>query len=204
MYCILFYFVLFCFVLFYFILFSILGVGGNLVAVQSSRISTYLNSVSKPRVLPETDPFICVSPLNVFFGKSKMFYLILQFINQNLIDLGPHSLMARLLILIAAPSHILFLFILRFFEDHFKFTFPFLALYIIAALVQISLLLYLCYCMVHLMWKFGIDPDNSSIPFLTALADLIGAFLLAGAFFILSSVNDPNASNDFTTVTLTN
>ena len=163
--------------------------------------------MTKPKVLPETDSSICIFPLKAFFGKGIL--LSRKVISKSIsyifiIDLGPHALMARLLILIAAPSHILFLFILRIFEDHFEFTFPFLALYLLAALIQITFLLYLCYCMVHFMWKLGVDPDNSSIPFLTALADLIGAFLLAGAFFILSSINDPNASNDFTTVTLTN
>ena len=162
--------------------------------------------MTKPKVLPETDSSICIFPLKAFFGKGIL--LSRKVISKSIsyifiIDLGPHALMARLLILIAAPSHILFLFILRIFEDHFEFTFPFLALYLLAALIQITFLLYLCYCMVHFMWKLGVDPDNSSIPFLTALADFIGACLLAGAFFILLSLNDPNTKTNIPSMNIT-
>lgn len=39
------------------------------------------------------------------------------------------------------------------------------------------------------MWKWKIDPDNSSIPYLTALGDLLGSSLLALAFIFLLSIN---------------
>lgn len=39
--------------------------------------------------------------------------------------------------------------------------------------------------MVHKMWSVGVDPDNSAIPYLTALGDLFGTALLAVAFQIL-------------------
>jgi solute carrier family 41 len=35
------------------------------------------------------------------------------------------------------------------------------------------------------MWKCSIDPDNSAIPYLTALGDLLGGGLLALAFELL-------------------
>lgn len=41
------------------------------------------------------------------------------------------------------------------------------------------------------MWKYKIDPDNSAIPFLTALGDLFGSCLLALAFKFMMSVGNP-------------
>lgn len=45
--------------------------------------------------------------------------------------------------------------------------------------------------MIHIMWKYKIDPDNSAIPFLTALGDLFGSCLLAMAFAFMMSVGQP-------------
>jgi cation transporter-like permease len=46
------------------------GFGGNLVAVQSSRIATYLHCTCKKRQLPSEQPTWLVMPWTVFFGKS--------------------------------------------------------------------------------------------------------------------------------------
>lgn len=51
------------------------------------------------------------------------------------------------------------------------------------------LLLYIAHIIVHAMWKRKIDPDNSSIPYLTALGDLLGSCLLAVAFLFLLSIH---------------
>ena len=48
------------------------GVGGNLVAVQASRLSTALHQASRPGVLPEDAVHGCPNPCNTFFGKSKL------------------------------------------------------------------------------------------------------------------------------------
>jgi len=40
------------------------------------------------------------------------------------------------------------------------------------------------------MWKRGMDPDNSAIPYLTAIGDLLGTGLLAVAFHILFYIGD--------------
>ena len=44
------------------------------------------------------------------------------------------------------------------------------------------------------MWQKKFDPDNSALPFITALSDLLGSLLLAIAFFLLYSFNDPNGA----------
>jgi len=50
------------------------------------------------------------------------------------------------------------------------------------------LLLYVAHIIIHAMWRCKIDPDNSAIPYLTALGDLSGSLLLALAFFVVYSI----------------
>lgn len=49
-------------------------------------------------------------------------------------------------------------------------------------------LLYIAHIMVHSMWKWKLDPDNSAIPYLTALGDVLGSSLLALAFLFLTKI----------------
>lgn len=58
---------------------------------------------------------------------------------------------------------------------------------------QICTLLYIAHIMIHVMWKYKIDPDNSAIPYLTALGDLFGSSLLAIAFLFMTSIGYPYA-----------
>lgn len=50
------------------------------------------------------------------------------------------------------------------------------------------LLLYVAHIIIHAMWRFKIDPDNSAIPYLTSLGDLTGSIFLAGAFWMLVTI----------------
>lgn len=63
---------------------------------------------------------------------------------------------------------------------------PFVGLYLVAAIVQVFLLLHLARVLVYALWMRGVDPDNAAIPFLTALGDLLGSGLLAVVFYFLS------------------
>ncbi|GIX69314.1 solute carrier family 41 member 1 [Caerostris extrusa] len=140
------------------------GVGGNLVAVQASRISTYLHQRSKLGILPPEDA---------------------EFIN------GIHSTTARVLILMVIPGHLVFTYGIRFVNaGHTSVTGMFLTFYLLAALIQVAVLLYAAHVMVYWMWLKHIDPDNSAIPYLTALGDLLGTALLALAFMILYEIGD--------------
>jgi solute carrier family 41 len=56
---------------------------------------------------------------------------------------------------------------------------------------QVIILLYAAHLLIHLMWKRKIDPDNSAIPYLTALGDVLGSSLLALAFFFLDTLHLP-------------
>ena len=47
------------------------GVGGNLVAVQASRISTHLHRLGKPGTLPPGRKGLCLNPIKVFLGSGE-------------------------------------------------------------------------------------------------------------------------------------
>lgn len=53
---------------------------------------------------------------------------------------------------------------------------------------QVAILLYVADLIVRLMWRRSLDPDNFSIPYLTALGDLLGTGFLALCFRCVSLV----------------
>lgn len=55
---------------------------------------------------------------------------------------------------------------------------------------QVFALLCIADCMVHCLWRRGKDPDSYSIPYLTALGDLLGTALLSLAFLMLWGIGD--------------
>lgn len=146
------------------------GVGGNLVAIQASRISTSLHQRTKLGILPTGDKNRCIDPFSAFFGKN------------------PHVRTANLLLFMVIPGHYFFLMIIHILKYDSPDVPPlFYIFYPVAALVQVAILLYTAYCMILWMWKWSIDPDNSAIPYLTALGDLLGTALLAIVFYVLYS-----------------
>ncbi|KAM9444088.1 solute carrier family 41 member 1 [Clarias gariepinus] len=149
------------------------GVAGNLVAVQASRISTYLHMNGLPIAEANPTPQKCPTPCSTFFGS------------------GVNSRSARVLFLLVAPGHLVFLYTINLLRaGHTTLTYIFIAVYLTAALLQVMILLYLADWMVQWMWKRGMDPDNFSIPYLTALGDLLGTGFLALCFHILWMVGD--------------
>ncbi|XP_053201282.1 solute carrier family 41 member 2-like isoform X2 [Panonychus citri] len=152
------------------------GVGGNLVAVQASRLSTYLHRQGKPGHLPLS--FGClISPCRAFIGSN---------INVST---------ARVLLLMSIPAHILYLVVFRLIKGvgGFEMTTFFMTFYLIFAVLQVSMLLYFAHNLVILLWRNGTDPDNFSIPILTALGDFLGTAFLLVVFILLSTVSDINA-----------
>ncbi|XP_059723413.1 solute carrier family 41 member 1 [Haemorhous mexicanus] len=149
------------------------GVGGNLVAVQASRISTYLHMSGEPGDSPGTAPRKCPSPCSTFFSS----------------DVNSRS--ARVLFLLVVPGHLVFLYTIHSMQGgHTTLTLIFIVFYMTAALLQVLILLYIADWMVHWMWGRHLDPDNFSIPYLTALGDLIGTGLLALSFHVLWLIGD--------------
>lgn len=58
---------------------------------------------------------------------------------------------------------------------------------------QVVTLLCIADCMVHSIWSSGKDPDSFSIPYLTALGDLLGTALLALSFHFLWVIGDQDS-----------
>ena len=148
------------------------GVGGNLVAVQASRISTQLHKTS---ILGTLNAKVCLSPIAVFWGAS-------------------HARTARILIGLVIPGHLLFAYTIHYLEaGHTSPTAVFLIVYLTAALTQVWALLHTAHWLIHWFWSVKIDPDNSAIPYLTALGDFLGGALLFIAFLFLYSIGDKDA-----------
>ncbi|XP_032502888.1 solute carrier family 41 member 1 isoform X2 [Phocoena sinus] len=149
------------------------GVGGNLVAVQASRISTFLHMNGMPGENSGQAPRRCPSPCTTFFSP----------------DVNSRS--ARVLFLLVVPGHLVFLYTISCMQGgHTTLTLIFIVFYMTAALLQVLILLYIADWMVHWMWGRGLDPDNFSIPYLTALGDLLGTGLLALSFHVLWLIGD--------------
>ncbi|XP_030893671.1 solute carrier family 41 member 3 isoform X4 [Leptonychotes weddellii] len=145
----------------------ICGVGGNLVAIQTSRISTYLHMWSTPGVLPLWMKQFWPNPCSTFCTSEI------------------NSISARVLLFLVVPGHLIFFYIIYLVEGHLV---PdskiFVVFYLLASLIQVTILLYLAEVMVRLTWHQALDPDNHCIPYLTGLGDLLGTGLLTLCFLI--------------------
>ncbi|KYN34705.1 Solute carrier family 41 member 2 [Trachymyrmex septentrionalis] len=149
------------------------GIGGNLVSVQASRMSTMLHQSSILGILPPHDR-ICVTPWHALLVGSI------------------YAKTARLLLAMAVPGQLIFVFIANALNPgncsiHAYFVF----FYVTVSLIQVMLLLYTAHIIIHAMWRCKIDPDNSAIPYLTALGDLSGSLLLALAFCLVYWIERP-------------
>ncbi|XP_021915142.1 solute carrier family 41 member 1-like isoform X2 [Zootermopsis nevadensis] len=148
------------------------GVGGNLVSVQASRLSTELHKNNELGTLPPAAR-ICISPLDAFFSKQQ------------------YAVTAQVLMLIVVPGHVIFVYTIRFFkEGSASPSTLFVSSYLTAALVQVAILLYLAYVITYYFWSQNVDPDNSTIPYLTALGDFLGVMLLGMTFEFIYLVGD--------------
>jgi len=162
------------------------GSGGDLVGIQASRMTTYLNKMTDSLLgtFPEDDDLVCSTPCHALCG-----------------DIGacrrcggngtqPHGMPGRVLLMLLFPGHIIFVFIIFFLKWQSVPSVTFLLFYLLAAFLQVALLLVLCRMLVYWMWQKGIDPDNAAIPYLTAVGDLVGTSLLALALFLLGEMGD--------------
>ncbi|XP_058422494.1 solute carrier family 41 member 3 isoform X6 [Diceros bicornis minor] len=143
------------------------GVGGNLVAIQTSRISTYLHMWSTPGVLPLWMKKFWPNPCSTFCTSEI------------------NSMSARVLLFLVVPGHLIFFCVIYLMGGHsVPNSKTFVVFYLLAGLIQVTILLYLAEVMVRLTWHHALDPDNHCIPYLTGLGDLLGTGLLALCFLI--------------------
>jgi len=152
------------------------GVGGNLVAIFASRLSTSLHRTSSIGSLADWAPTHWFNyPFDTFFSPKN-----------------PESHTALILAIMSLPGHLIFYFtIIRikiWQADDLNAatqTPSFVSFYISISVLQVILLLLICYWLVHLAWRLNKDPDNLCIPYLTAIGDLLGTAFLAICFHVL-------------------
>ncbi|XP_044741602.1 solute carrier family 41 member 1-like [Chrysoperla carnea] len=154
------------------------GIGGNLVSVQASRLATMFHQTSILGIIPPHTK-TWVSPCKALFTGV------------------PSAYTARILIAMSIPGQLVFLFSSDYISQGGVSTVtPIFALaYICAASIQIMFLLYTAHVLIHILWRRKIDPDNSAIPYLTALGDLSGSSLLLVSFLILNCFGQEYGSN---------
>lgn len=162
------------------------GSGGDLVGIQASRMTTYLNKATNSLLgtFPPEDGCRCQSPCSSLCGDIKCCSCTGDGSKQ------PHAMPARVLLMLLFPGHILFVMIIFTIKKLGIPSIMFLVLYLSSAALQVAVLLYLCHLLVYYMWSRGTDPDNAAIPYLTAVGDLLGTSLLAMSFFSLETMGD--------------
>ncbi|OQV15611.1 putative Solute carrier family 41 member 2 [Hypsibius exemplaris] len=93
---------------------------------------------------------------------------------------------AGLLMLMIVPGHLVFLFLITLVHvGSTSITLRFTVIFLVMAIVQVALLLYTADILTHFVWKRGLDPDSTAIPYLTALGEILGTGLLALGFYLL-------------------
>lgn len=148
------------------------GVGGNLVSIQASRLSTSLHKRVQLGQLPPNE-LIFRPPWQMFASTTT------------------HSRSSKVLISLVIPVHLIFALSIFYLKFACIPVGPiFFVMYLSAALLQVGLLLYICYVLTFYLWKKKINPDNTSIPFLTAIGDLLGIILLGLAFNLVDLIGD--------------
>ncbi|XP_063389758.1 solute carrier family 41 member 2 isoform X3 [Cydia fagiglandana] len=148
------------------------GIGGNLVCVQSSRLATHLHQTAIPGVLPEGSRLVEWPWKTLFFGTAA-------------------AKVARMLLVLAVFGQIIFMIVADWiYMGYVSIGVAFGITYLICSLLQVMVLLYLAYMLIHLMWKRKKDPDNAAIPYLTALGDLLGSVFLGLAFVTLAAIGE--------------
>ncbi|XP_058063198.1 solute carrier family 41 member 1 [Anopheles bellator] len=149
------------------------GIGGNLVSVQASKISTMLHQSSILGIIPPHINIVELPWKALFKGV-------------------PYAKTSRILILMSIPGQVLFIFAADYIHmQRSTIGAPFVLSYLFVSTLQIMILLYIAHVIIHLMWKWKMDPDNSAIPYLTALGDLLGSSFLMVAFLFLRAIGSP-------------
>lgn len=155
------------------------GVGGNLVAIFASRLSTSIQRSTEKGNYPTWSPKSYLRyPYETFFGK-----------------LNPERRTAQILVLLIIPGHLVFFFTIFFIHtaenNDVYLTIWLVVFYLIIAFIQVILLFLICYWLVMFVWRLKKNPDNSCIPYLTSLGDLLGvSFLLLCMYLVYLTGND--------------
>ncbi|XP_075739146.1 solute carrier family 41 member 1-like [Rhipicephalus microplus] len=151
------------------------ALGGNLAAVFSCSLSSYLNRVTPLGDIPFGE-HVCVGPLQMYYQGGEM------------------ANVAYVLVGVVVTGQTLFAVLSRILRFGKVFmTITFFAAYCGASLGQVLVLLYLARLIVYHLWNWGVDPDNAAIPCLTGCGDFLGTGFLTMANALLYYMGDESA-----------
>eukprot|EP00927_Polykrikos_kofoidii_P019449 TRINITY_DN19093_c0_g1_i1.p1 TRINITY_DN19093_c0_g1~~TRINITY_DN19093_c0_g1_i1.p1 ORF type:complete len:460 (-),score=62.11 TRINITY_DN19093_c0_g1_i1:259-1638(-) len=172
------------------------GSGGCLAAVYSSRLSTKIQTNSnvqiEPSLLELATPSTAASscdedeqhrPGNLAKENAKGL--------EGAADVDmPASIIGMILVLFALPGSVCFSSLIVGLASGWTAhpTVLFGCLFALASITLASFLVLLASGLVPLLWKLGVDPDTSAIPYLTAVGDIVGTCLLIVAFWSLQEL----------------
>jgi len=188
------------------------GFGANLIAVQASRVSTWLwcsalrklSTTKQIANIPEktvgslaafTKPEPSIMEKLPILSLSKYSIKFIRKILWSFCNSSPNSIAARLLLMMLAPAQSIYFIVIWMLAptNHVILTWTFYFIYMALCLLQVSILLTICEPLMTLLMRRNLDPDIFGISLLMALADLIGTLCLAGAFYFLDGLGDVNA-----------
>lgn len=154
------------------------GIGGNLVSVLASHMGSVLYMRSTLGTLPE-DTRIVEWPHRVYCCGTL------------------YTRVSRILICVSVPGNIVLVILADYiFMSQLSIKWTFIVAFVIFSLIQLLILLWLAYALVHWLWRHKIDPDTAAIPYLTAMGDTLGSALLAAMFHLLRAAKEEyNAKN---------
>lgn len=73
-----------------------------------------------------------------------------------------------------------------------QLTFAFTLIYLGLNLFLLVITTYLTCCLCHVVWRRGYEPDETVIPIITSVSDLLGTILLLSFYKLLALLDDPN------------
>lgn len=187
------------------------GFGANLIAVQASRVSTWLwcsalrrISTSEPELPKKLAGSLAsfVAPKPITEDKPQraspieLLINIMKTIFWSFCNSSPNAIAARLLLIMIIPAHTIYFFVILLLSPtgYIVITWLLYACYIGLCIIQVSILLTICEPLMALLMKRHLDPDIFGISILMALADLIGTLCLVSAFSFLAHLGDVNAA----------
>ncbi|KAH9403051.1 hypothetical protein TYRP_015817 [Tyrophagus putrescentiae] len=163
------------------------GVGGNLAAITTSRLSTEMHVQSNARIAT-------VNGHNKVNSRKSVARTFTDTLKAFFKSSDKQNTLMLIFVLIAIVIQLIYGVLLPVQNGHFgDISYVFYLLYCLAASLQVLILLVLTRFLVNIFWYRGMDPDTCAIPLLTSLGDLLGTVFLLSVFYLLRAMGDSSA-----------